>query len=730
MKRFCTFNHPCLSPIVYCCDPIAWKSIEESARIEERGRANCRKIANFLVTFCDHLLKAVGISEVGRHACNECQNAIREFQIGSNLDRSLIVENATRNLHEVLCSDPRPRMASTRQFPARSFYSHHPILIASGPGKSSMPASSLIPERSSMSISAWVTSCRITRLPADLFKDRKAVKASSKVLNDDRSRFGPVQEVMLTRDSSRFAAKYFQYFEESELQLSEYRVIMKRFCTFNHPCLSPIVYCCDPIPGNGPILVSNFYPRYSVQSLLEITSEKSGLTSTIKSMFICELVCGLFYLHSEQVIHGQLRPCKLLLDDDFHLHISGFTTTSLLGAKVVYSDRVGIANYAAPEVFEGADTPNSTFEGRSKVDIYSLGFIMYELFGNANWAEDLGPGEIARRARENLRPALPGGINVRLGNLISRCWDSDPDKRPIIEAVLHEMASMRFQFVSDVDCASVVKRALAVGPSDLITASLPAAVPQFETTPDPDKKSDDSENPNGSDHPDGHGATLPFGRVMRILIDYFHSLHLDSKWNPVDKWRDIFLEEGPAKVQEVTEPDWTKIANFIIQCCTFLLTAVGVPEPFLPACGECRTAVRKALSDGDQNLSSIVEAAARELHSAIPPHRTSCDSSLCVGEVQTPESVTATAEEPGVQNSGECNQRRGMVADDMKPISGLLPSVENVSGIMADQSPAHEGWRSGEVADPVGDSMVSSAALAEVNQNVEDGGSHSSDPPH
>jgi hypothetical protein len=602
-----TFND-IIHPLILCFESlhpksewnpsVEWKKIEQSARMDQRSRADWRKIADFIVAFCEHLLKAIGLSEVVRCACRECQKAIYQFRAGTNQDLSSIVEKATQSLYDALSANAPSRSASRPQTP--------PDLKPS--------------KKSPVSSSSWVSSHRITHTP-DIFKDRKAVRASSKVLNGDRPRFGPVHEVTVTGDSSRFVGKYFHYFEDSERRLSQYRDLMKRFCTFNHPCLSPIAYCCDPIPGNGPIIVSHFCPRGSIQSLLEIPIAESALTSTLKAVLICELVSGLFYLHFEQVIHGQLKPCNLILDDDFHLHISGFATTSLLGAKLVSSQRSGITHYAAPEIFEGSDSRKSTFERRSKIDIYSLGFIIYELFGNPKRTQDLRSAQLAFRARTNERPALPGGINVRLGNLISRCWDSDPDKRPTIEEVLREMASMRFQFVSDVDCELVMNRALAVGPSDLITSSLPDGVPAFEATPVPqaDKKPGDSETPNGSDRGGALPVILPFGRVMRMLIDYFDSLNLNPEWNLVDTWRDIFLEEGPAKVQEVREPPWNKIANFIIRYCTELLSAGGICKPFRRACRECRSAIETALRHRDPNLSFMVADATRKLHSSIPP---------------------------------------------------------------------------------------------------------------
>jgi hypothetical protein len=174
---------------------------------------------------------------------------------------------------------------------------------------------------------------------------------------------------------------------------------------------------------------------------------------------------------------------------------------------------------------------------------------------------------------------------------------------------------------------------------------------------------------------------LPFGRVMRVLIRYFESLHLMSDWNPVNEWRDIGLEEGPAKIQEHTEPDWTKIVHFILLYYTELLVpSQGIPEPFRHACREYLHPTWETLCYRDQNLSSMVEAAARRLHSAIPPdfsfEPARCDSSVSVGDAPMLERITATGQASRVQSSGEC----GRVIVDVNASSDLIHSDETVPG--------------------------------------------------
>jgi serine/threonine protein kinase len=373
--------------------------------------------------------------------------------------------------------------------------------------------------------------------------------------------------------------------------------MMKHLCTFNHPCLSPIICCCDPIPGNGPIVVSHFYPRGSVQSLLDNPIGKSGLTPTIKATLICELVCGLCYLHSEGVVHGGLKPCKLLLDDHLHLHISGFPTTALLAAKIVSAKKAGHANHAAPEVFERKDSSNSALERRSKVDIYSLGFIIYELFGNTKWAENLDDGEIARRGRENIRPPLPGGINVRLGDLICRC-------------------SMHFQFASDVQCECVVERGLAVGPSDLIIASLPDAIPEFVKTkgPVPSLGVGDRHISNGSDRAE---VIPPFSDIISRLNDRFPSLPSSSGWRT---WAD--LPKSLQMAAALASPKlylvyWRYVARFVGSYCGALIIDPDISDPWKQACMECRIVMEVLRRSRSINPFEIVEAETRKLLSAL-----------------------------------------------------------------------------------------------------------------
>ncbi len=79
-----------------------------------------------------------------------------------------------------------------------------------------------------------------------------------------------------------------------------------------------------------------------------------------------------------------------------------------------------------------------------KIDVYSLGCIMYECLTATVPFEHLGRSEnnmglfqiILAVAIKGLRPALPEDMHIGIRTLILDCWHSDPRRRPASKEVL------------------------------------------------------------------------------------------------------------------------------------------------------------------------------------------------------------------------------------------------------------------------------------------------------
>ena len=115
--------------------------------------------------------------------------------------------------------------------------------------------------------------------------------------------------------------------------------------------------------------------KYSLTHYLDIKTFKYNE----RLLIFHQIVKGLNYLHSKDVIHRDLKPSNILFDTSGNIKISDFGMSikqSLYeNSNLKGSDLFGTYLYSAPESLEKNEY--SKFS-----DIYSLGIILYELLNN------------------------------------------------------------------------------------------------------------------------------------------------------------------------------------------------------------------------------------------------------------------------------------------------------------------------------------------------------------
>jgi serine/threonine protein kinase len=98
--------------------------------------------------------------------------------------------------------------------------------------------------------------------------------------------------------------------------------------------------------------------------------------------------------------------------------------------------------YMAPEVSEGDCGP--------KVDVYSFGFILYEIIvGNGLLSSEGDKGQLLNDLRKGWRPIDTIGKEVSdvMKGLIERCWSSNPNFRPSFSEIWEELKKLDFQLI-------------------------------------------------------------------------------------------------------------------------------------------------------------------------------------------------------------------------------------------------------------------------------------------
>ncbi len=144
-----------------------------------------------------------------------------------------------------------------------------------------------------------------------------------------------------------------------------------------------------------------------------------------KYLNLFETLKLLAILHDCDLVHKDLHSGNLLSTS--HL---GTTYISDLGLsepvdKPMNSEEIyGVLPYIAPEVLRGKPYTKAS-------DIYSIGIIMWELTsGVPAFNDESHDFNLSLDVCKGLRPKIIEGIMPEYVELMKKCWDPDPNKRP------------------------------------------------------------------------------------------------------------------------------------------------------------------------------------------------------------------------------------------------------------------------------------------------------------
>lgn len=148
---------------------------------------------------------------------------------------------------------------------------------------------------------------------------------------------------------------------------------------------------------------------------------------------------GMEYIHSQGVIHRDMKPENILFDHNFCVKIADFGVACEEAYCDELEDDAGTYRWMAPEMIKHRPY------GR-KVDVYSFGLLMWEMITGAIPYEDMSPVQAAFAVvNKNIRPVIPSDCSAALRILIEQCWSTFPEKRP----EFREIVKFLEQFESD-----------------------------------------------------------------------------------------------------------------------------------------------------------------------------------------------------------------------------------------------------------------------------------------
>ncbi|KAM7085126.1 ankyrin repeat and protein kinase domain-containing protein 1 isoform 1-T1 [Molossus nigricans] len=181
-------------------------------------------------------------------------------------------------------------------------------------------------------------------------------------------------------------------------------------------------------------IVMEFMANGSLERMLPTHS----LCWQLKFRIIHETSLAMNFLHSIEppLLHLDLKPGNILLDSNMHVKISDFGLSKWMeqSTRMQYIERSalrGTLSYIPPEMFlESNKAPGP------KYDVYSFGIVVWEVLTQKKPYSGLHMMSIIIRVAVGMRPCLRSvsdewpGEAQQLAELMRRCWDQDPAKRP------------------------------------------------------------------------------------------------------------------------------------------------------------------------------------------------------------------------------------------------------------------------------------------------------------
>lgn len=136
--------------------------------------------------------------------------------------------------------------------------------------------------------------------------------------------------------------------------------------------------------------------------------------------YIAQTALSLHYMHQHNLVHRDIKPDNLLLDQEGHCHVTDFNLSVVLGESGV-KGVAGTRPYMAPEILR-----KGFYDER--VDWWSLGILWYELlYGRVPFSGH--DNEALRRNILAKDPNFPKSIDEELLYLLKGLLNKNPDNR-------------------------------------------------------------------------------------------------------------------------------------------------------------------------------------------------------------------------------------------------------------------------------------------------------------
>lgn len=160
------------------------------------------------------------------------------------------------------------------------------------------------------------------------------------------------------------------------------------------------------------------------RTLRDVISERGPLAPHEAARIVAQIAAALDAAHEAGVIHCDVKPANVILDDNGHAKLTDFGIARAARGPREH-ELIGTARYIAPERVAGeAPTERS--------DIYSLGLVAFELLAGRPAHAEMETEDLLRQRLDGPPPSLRNarvGVSDAVDRVVRRALARDPQDR-------------------------------------------------------------------------------------------------------------------------------------------------------------------------------------------------------------------------------------------------------------------------------------------------------------
>ncbi|KAK8842445.1 hypothetical protein M9Y10_026031 [Tritrichomonas musculus] len=270
---------------------------------------------------------------------------------------------------------------------------------------------------------------------------------------------GGFSEVFLAeykKNGRNYAAKVLKsnVFEREERKKIENEIEI--MTNVSHPTIikyfgySLLDFCLD----QRIVIFTEFAKNGSLSDMIHRAKSSTlplNFDNTTRQIILIGISCGMRYLHHKNVIHCDLKPKNILLDENYYPHIIDFGVAkyNLKNNSFDNPSLCGTLPYMGPEIFLNKRCTN-------KVDVYAFGILMYEVICEDDlYPEIMDKQSLTKEFKKKValsksRPEFKKEVKNLIKRLIQKCWSQEPSDRPNFDEIFEKLTNNKY-FLDNVD---------------------------------------------------------------------------------------------------------------------------------------------------------------------------------------------------------------------------------------------------------------------------------------